>query len=97
MEQFYSRWALGGKRVITYIKAFTRRSVLDVLKSRKFLNPVTNLATVDARGYDYIQSLRGIIFIFGVGSSVVCSTGLGNARASGRGTDNKQFPRLSQN
>ena len=31
-------------------KAFTWRFVLDILKSRKFLNPVMNLATVDAPG-----------------------------------------------
>ena len=30
----------------------------------------------------------------GVGSNVVCSTGLGNARASERGMDNKWFPRF---
>ena len=30
----------------------------------------------------------------GVGSNVVCSTGLGNARASVRGTGSEQFPRF---
>ena len=30
----------------------------------------------------------------GVGSNVVCSTTIGSARASIRGTDNKQFPRF---
>ena len=30
----------------------------------------------------------------GVGSNVVCSTTIGSARASIRGTDNRQFPRF---
>lgn len=30
-----------------------------------------------------------------MGSNVVCSTTIGNARASEYGTDNKQFPRFS--
>lgn len=34
------------------------------------------------------------VYINGVGSNVVCSTISGNAKASVRGTDNKQFPRL---
>ena len=36
----------------------------------------------------------GAYIHIGVGSNVVCSSGLGNARASGCGTDNKQFPRF---
>ena len=39
----------------------------------------------------------GAYIHIGVGSNVVCSSGLGNARASGCGTDNKQFPRLNLN
>ena len=31
------------------------------------------------------------IIHIGVGSNVVCSSGLGNARASTRGTDNRRF------
>ncbi len=34
-----------------------------------------------------------MIIYNGVGSNVVCSTISGNAKASVRGTDNKQFPR----
>lgn len=34
------------------------------------------------------------VFHIGVGSGVVCSTLIGNARASVRGTDDKRFPRF---
>ena len=36
----------------------------------------------------------GFTFHIGVGSSVVCSTIPGNAKASVRGTDNKEVPTL---
>ena len=36
----------------------------------------------------------GAYIHIGVGSNVVCSTTIGNARASIRGTDNRQFPRF---
>lgn len=39
-------------------------------------------------------SYGGSISHIGVGSDVVCSTGLGNARALVRGTGNKKFPRF---
>ena len=39
--------------------------------------------------------LMGIVYIhIGVGSDVVCSTAIGNARASIRGTDNRTIPRF---
>ena len=61
--------------------------------SRKLFNiPVLNVATVDALGV--IISIRGALlhgknYHIGVGSNVVYSTGLGNARASTRGMDNR--------
>jgi len=68
-----------------------------------------NLATVDAYGCDYAAAALSIVPLFvwnevsrggvyyhiGVGSNVVCSTGLGNARAAVSGTGNRQFPRSS--
>ena len=41
------------------------------------------------------ESFIGLYFHIGVGSSVVCSTVSGNAKASISGTGNSQFPRLS--
>lgn len=38
--------------------------------------------------------LMSVYIHIGVGSNVVCSTGLGNARAAVSGTDDRQFPRL---
>ena len=62
--------------------------------SRKLFHiiKVLNVATVDALGV--IISIRGVSFHgkdyhIGVGSNVVCSTLIGNARASTRGMDNK--------
>ena len=62
---------------------------------------VLNLATVDVLGCDYItafgvavslqQCLLGYIYHIGVGSNVVCSTTIGNARASMSGMDNGTF------
>ena len=40
------------------------------------------------------RSLYGCIFHIGVGSDVVCSTIIGNARASVRGIDNRTIPRF---
>lgn len=40
------------------------------------------------------RSLNGNDFHIGVGSNVVCSTTIGNARASTRGMDNRTIPRL---
>ena len=42
------------------------------------------------------RSLNGNDFHIGVGSDVVCSTIIGNARASTRGMDNRTIPRLNQ-
>lgn len=42
------------KIVQDILKAFTRRFVLDVLKSRKFLNPVMSIANGRCPGRDYI-------------------------------------------
>ena len=39
-------------------------------------------------------SLYGTDFHIGVGSDVVCSTIIGNARASTRGMDNRPIPRF---
>lgn len=67
---------------------------------------VSNLATVDVHGCDYITAWdvrcqhllcldkskfvhHGVYFHIGVGSNVVCSTTIGNARASIRGTDDR--------
>ena len=41
-----------------------------------------------------IRSLYGHDFHIGVGSDVVCSTIIGNARASTRGIDNRTIPRF---
>ena len=70
-----------------------RRSVLDELELRKFSEIVTSIAAVDVHGVYICIPFRKLYHI-GVGSSVVCSTISGNAKASVRGTDNKQFPRL---
>ena len=46
---------------------------------------------------DYILTetiLIGDIYLIGVGSAVVCSTLIGSARASTRGTDNQKVPRF---
>ena len=70
--------------------------------SRKaFQFTVLNKATVDVLGCDYItafgvavslqQCLLGYIYHIGVGSNVVCSTTIGNARASMSGMDNGTF------
>ena len=40
------------------------------------------------------RSLNGNDFHIGVGSDVVCSTIIGNARASTRGMDNRTIPRF---
>ena len=40
------------------------------------------------------RSLNGNDFHIGVGSNVVCSTTIGNARASTRGMDNSAIPRF---
>ena len=40
------------------------------------------------------RSLNGNDFHIGVGSDVVCSTIIGNARASVRGIDNRTIPRF---
>lgn len=62
--------------------------------SRKLFHiiKVLNVATVDALGV--IISIRGVSFHgkdyhIGVASNVVCSTLIGNARASMRGMDNR--------
>ena len=62
--------------------------------SRKLFHiiEVLNVATVDAQGV--IISIRGVSFHgkdyhIGVASNVVCSTLIGNARASMRGMDNR--------
>ena len=38
-----------------------------------------------------MHALLGVLYHIGVGSSVVCSTISGNAKASVRGTDDRQF------
>ena len=45
-------------------------------------------------GFNY--SMWRHIYHIGVGSSVVCSTVSGNAKASEGGTDDERFPRLNQ-
>ena len=42
----------------------------------------------------FYRSLNGNDFHIGVGSDVVCSTIIGNARASTRGMDNRTIPRF---
>ena len=51
--------------------------------------------TLFTRGdvFVYLGLFMGMYHI-GVGSNVVCSTSIGNARASVRGTDDKWFPRF---
>ena len=65
-----------------------------------------NLATVDAQGVIISQPLVllyyygnafGVVNHIGVGSNVVCSTLIGSARASTRGMDNGNVPRLNLN
>ena len=41
-----------------------------------------------------LHILRSIMIHIGVGSDVVCSTTMGNARASESGTDNRTIPRF---
>lgn len=68
------------------------RYVLDELELRKFSEIVMSLATVDDLGMCLYTSPSGEYYIhIGVGSSVVCSTISGNAKASVRGTDDRQF------
>ena len=89
------------------MKAFTRRSVLDGLESRKLPIVVMNMATVDDPGMIVcivrIVSCRhwlqegfpaSSIYHIGVGSRVARSTTMGNARASVRGTGNSRSPTL---
>ena len=89
------------------MKAFTRRSVLDGLESRKLPIVVMNMATVDDPGMIVciarIVSCRQLqqegfpassIYHIGVGSRVARSTTMGNARASVRGTSNSRSPTL---
>ena len=90
---------MGGKRVKTYRRRLSDAVFETCRNSRKLFHiiKVLNVATVDALGV--IISIRGVSFHgkdyhIGVGSNVVCSTGLGNARASVGGTDNRQFPRF---
>ena len=50
--------------------------------------------TLDKAAYailNVVESLMVAIIHIGVGSDVVCSSGLGNARALGSGTDNRRF------
>lgn len=68
------------------------RYVLDELELRKFSEIVMSLATVDDLGMCLYTSPSGEYYIhIGVGSSVVCSTISGNAKASVRGTDDRRF------
>ena len=89
------------------MKAFTRRSVLDGLESRKLPIVVMNMATVDDPGMIVcivrIVSCRhwlqegfpaSSIYHIGVGSRVARSTTMGNARASVRRTSNSRSPTL---
>ena len=49
---------MGGGDILK--KAFTKRFVLDTLKSRKFLSTVMDSATVDAHGMFYICPQAGL-------------------------------------
>ena len=94
-------------------KAFTRRFVLDELKSRKLQYCSLEHSNGRCPGCDYttigvsykhwsysykyercaIDMLKALksIYHIGVGSDVVCSTAIGNARASVRGMDKGWF------
>ena len=84
-----------------HIKAFTNALFETRRNSRKaFQFTVLNIATVDVLGCGYITTFGIAIFIamplgyiyhIGVGSNVVCSTVIGNARAAMCGMDNGTF------
>ena len=63
-----------------------------------YINPVETLQAwiVPFRMQSNVlyRSLNGNDFHIGVGSNVVCSTTIGNARASTRGMDNRTIPRF---
>ena len=97
----------GWERRCDIRKAFTRRSVLDGLESRKLPIVVMNMATVDDPGMivciarivsccHWLQEgfPASSIYHIGVGSRVARSTAMGNARASVRGTSNSRSPTL---
>ena len=53
--------------------------------------PVSTDCTFSGTMIVYYGLLMEMIIHIGVGSDVVCSSGLGNARALVRGTDNRRF------
>ena len=63
-----------------------------------YINPRGDLASIDCIllgcSQMYYIGLYGTDFHIGVGSDVVCSTIIGNARASTRGMDNRTIPRF---
>ena len=86
-----------GSRISDILKAFTNalfETHWNLANSRKCQSEI-ELSNVDALGiwlYAYlIIYSRGVDNHIGVGSDVVCSLGLGNARASVRGIDNRRF------
>jgi len=94
-RRFRQRWEAGND-----IERRLRRFVKDVSKSCNQSIAVLNLATVDVLGMclyasplpiwstNGVRRALGYYIHIGVGSNVVCSTAIGNARASTRGTDN---------
>ena len=93
---------MGGKRGSEHIKSvyltLCSRRTVNLVNSQQI--KVKNIATVDAPGCVYIHfplidlhyrrpvAERNYYIHIGVGSDVVCSTFIGNTRASVRGTDN---------
>ena len=62
---------LGGTIIQDILKAFTWRFVHDYLKLRNFHYPVTNLATVDVYGCDYITT-NGVLYLYIIGGFTPC-------------------------
>ena len=62
-RHIYAKRALGGTIIQDILKAFTWRFVHDYLKLRNFHYPVTNLATVDVYGCDYITT-NGVLYLY---------------------------------
>ena len=95
------KWTLGGEsEELRHIDWRLSDAVFETCRnSRKLFHniKVLNVATVDALGV--IISIRGVSFHgkdyhIGVGSNVVCSTKIGNARASMCGMGNRTIPRF---
>ena len=82
------------RNLANYIIEVKNIATVDVHGCELYRNRRCKLRALSAYAFNVIFKHSLVVFHIGVGSGVACSTSMGNARASMRGTGNKEVPTL---